>query len=381
MFVQAPAQLAHVVFVLELLSFLSSIFLPCSVYAARLFAPLFLRSQSNFCSTSTSPILNPFSHLFSTPTKQNKTSKPTARVSSSNKMEIEIMIPQVQSFLFLLFLAFSISFLLFSLVVLLLFRLRPWCNCLICKTYLTASWRSEFTNLSDWYTHLLKESKTGTVHIHVLRNTITANPANVKHILKTRFDNYPKGKQFSSILGDLLGQGIFNSDGAKWRFQRKMASLELGSISVRSYAFKTVCKEIEQRLIPLLESISRKDDSTGTFDIQDVFRWFAFDTICKLSFGLDPVCLELNTPMSDFANAFDTASTLSARRAITTAPIVWKLKRLLNVGSEKELKRAIQLVDDLAEAVIQERRKIGFSTGHDLLSRFMGAVNEQVDDK
>lgn len=287
---------------------------------------------------------------------------------------------QLQNYLFLLFLTFSISLLSFSLIVLFL-RLRPWCNCHLCKTYLSSSWRSEFTNLSDWYTHLLKESATGTVHIHVLGNTITANPANVEHILKTRFENYPKGKQFSLILGDFLGQGIFNSDGDKWCFQRKMASLELGSISVRSYAFKIVCKDIKQRLIPLLESVSGSDDSTGTVDIQDVFRRFAFDTICKISFGLDPGCLELNQPMSEFAVAFDTASRLSARRAITTAPIVWQLKRFLNVGSEKDLKHAIRLVDDLAKAVIHERRKIGFSSSHDLLSRFMGAVDEQVNDK
>jgi cytochrome P450 len=56
----------------------------------------------------------------------------------------------------------------------------------------------------------------------VLGNIITANPENVKHLLKTRFDNYPKGKPFSLILVDLLGRGIFNVDGNSWRFQRKI---------------------------------------------------------------------------------------------------------------------------------------------------------------
>ncbi|KAJ4766748.1 hypothetical protein LUZ62_077123 [Rhynchospora pubera] len=297
--------------------------------------------------------------------------------SATNQMEMEIA--QVQNSLSHLFFTFSISFLFFSIIVLFL-RSRPWCNCHICKTYLSFSWRSEFSNFSDWYTHLLKKSATGTVHIHVLGTTITANPANVQHMLKTRFENYPKGKQFSSILGDFLGHGIFNSDGDMWRFQRKMASLELGSVSVRSYAFKIVSTEINDRLIPFLRSISGRSNS-GTVDIQDLFRRFALDTICKISFGLDPGCLDLDLPMSDFANAFDTASRLSALRATTTAPIVWKLKRFLNVGSEKELKHAIKIIDGLAQAVIRERRKIGFSTGHDLLSRFMGAVQEQVDDK
>ncbi|KAJ0938583.1 hypothetical protein HanRHA438_Chr02g0051421 [Helianthus annuus] len=35
------------------------------------------------------------------------------------------------------------------------------------------------------------------------------NPENIEHILKTRFENYPKGKPFTDLLGDFLGIGIF----------------------------------------------------------------------------------------------------------------------------------------------------------------------------
>ncbi|CAL8170485.1 unnamed protein product [Prunus armeniaca] len=118
-----------------------------------------------------------------------------------------------------------------------------------------------------------------TIHIHVLRNTITANPENVEYMLKTRFENYPKGKPFSAILGDFLGQGIFNVDGHSWRFQRKMASLELGRHSVRSFAFEIVSHEIEHRLIPLLSSFSSSDDGGGSvLDLQDVFKRFSRST-------------------------------------------------------------------------------------------------------
>ncbi|KAF5751603.1 Cytochrome P450 94A1 [Tripterygium wilfordii] len=104
------------------------------------------------------------------------------------------------------FFTFTILFSLFSLSILVL-RMKPWCNCDVCQTYLTSSWTRDFDNLCDWYTHLLRSSPTGTIHVHVLGNIITANPDNVEHILKTKFDNYPKGKQFSAILGDLLGKG------------------------------------------------------------------------------------------------------------------------------------------------------------------------------
>ncbi|KAM7272836.1 hypothetical protein ACFE04_027500 [Oxalis oulophora] len=254
--------------------------------------------------------------------------------------------------------------------------IKLWCNCEICKAYVTSSWSKDFDNLADWYSHLLKQSPTSTIHIHVLGNTITANPQNVEYMLKTRFDNFPKGKPFSVLLGDLLGKGIFAVDGECWRFQRKLASLELGSVSIRSYAFEVVNSEIESRLVPLLTSFS--DQSRQTLDLQDVFRRFSFDIICKFSFGFDPECVSLTFLESEFANAFDMASKLSALRAISPSTLVWKVKRLFNVGSEKELKKSIKLVNALATRVIETRRKFGFSDKNDLLSRFMGSID---DDK
>ncbi|OAY51424.1 cytochrome P450 94C1 [Manihot esculenta] len=280
----------------------------------------------------------------------------------------------VPSVFSLLFFGFTLLFSFFSLIIYVL-RRKPWCNCEACKSYLTGSWSKDFPNLCDWYTHLLKKSPTGTIHLHVLGNIITSNPENVEYILKTNFDNYPKGKPFSGLLGDLLGRGIFNVDGDSWRFQRKMASLELGSVSIRMYAFELIMSEIRERLFPLLSSMAEKEEA---LDLQDVFRSFSFDYICKFSFGLDPGCLKLSLPISDFALAFDTASKLSAERALAPSPIVWKMKRLLNLGSEKKLSEAIKMVDELAQSLINHRRREGFSDNKDLLSRFMCSIN---DDK
>jgi cytochrome P450 len=266
-------------------------------------------------------------------------------------------------------------------VVLLLVRRWPWCSCHVCRAYLTGSWARDFTNLGDWYAHLLRESPTGTVHVHVLGCTVTANPANVEYMLKTNFDNFPKGRTFAALLGDLLGGGIFNVDGHAWRHQRKMASLELGSVAVRSYANKIIAQEVEARLVPLLADAA---DGGTVVDLQDVFRRFAFDTICKISFGLDPGCLEREMPVSKLAHAFDTATRLCAMRGAAASPLLWRMKRLLNVGSERELKEAIKLVDELAAAMIRERRKLGFTSSHDLLSRFMASAGgdaHAVDDK
>ncbi|KQJ89598.1 cytochrome P450 94C1 [Brachypodium distachyon] len=278
--------------------------------------------------------------------------------------------------------AFMVSSLLMASLaaVLLLARRWPWCGCHVCRAYLTGSWAKDFVNLGDWYAHLLRRSPTGTLAVHVLGCVVTASPANVEHVLRHRFDNYPKGKPFAAVLGDLLGGGIFNVDGDAWRRQRKMASLELGSVAVRSYAYSIVNQEVHGRLLPVLAAAA---GNGAVVDLQDVFRRFAFDTICKISFGLDPGCLELDMPMSELAAAFDTASRLSAMRGAAASPAVWKAKRLLNVGSERELRKAIALVDELAAAMIRQRRKLGFDNSHDLLSRFMAASagDDEHDDK
>lgn len=111
-------------------------------------------------------------------------------------------------------------------------------------------------------------------------------------------------------------------------------------------------------------------------DLQDIFKRFSFDNICRFSFGLDPGCLSLSLPISEFAVAFDLASKLSAERAITPYPVMWRIKRLFGLGSERKLSDAIKMVDDLAMEVIRHRREIGFSHRNDLLSRFMASIDD-----
>nr|DAD36235.1 TPA_asm: hypothetical protein HUJ06_006875 [Nelumbo nucifera] len=150
-----------------------------------------------------------------------------------------------------------------------------------------------------------------------------------------------------------MGRGIFNVDGDAWKFQRKPASLELGSVSIRSFAFEIVTTEIKRRLVPFLSSAAGEG---RVLDLEDVFRRFTFDNICRFSFELDPGCMELSLPISEFAMAFDLASRLSSQRALSLSSLIWKIKRLLNLGSEKRLKKAIRLINVLAEEVIRQGR-------------------------
>lgn len=241
--------------------------------------------------------------------------------------------------------------------------------------------------LLDWYTDLLSKSPTHTIVVHRLgarRIVVTANPGNVEYMLKTNFNNFPKGTPFTDILGDLLGYGIFNVDGELWFTQRKLASHEFSTKSLREFVFKTLEEEVDCRLIPLLEEAAERNE---IFDLQEILRRFAFETICKVSLGTDPCCLDLHCPLPPLVKAFDIASEISARRSMAPVFWFWKIKRALNLGSEKKLKEAVRLVHGSVAEIIQNKRRIleearenkrGISS--DLLSRLLqaGHVDEEV---
>ncbi|KAF3787111.1 Cytochrome P450 94B3 [Nymphaea thermarum] len=240
------------------------------------------------------------------------------------------------------------------------------------------SFYSNRYRLLDWYTDLLSRSPTRTIVIDRLGSVpviVTANPANVEYVLKTWFDNYPKGKPFTDILGDLLGRGIFNSDGNLWYRQRKAASLEFTTRSLRDYALRTVKDEASQRLLPLLQSACAEKRS---IDLQEILNRFTFDTVCKVSFGMDPGCLLPSMPTCLLAREFDVAAGICAMRAASPLPWTWKVKRALQIGSEKRLREAIHVVHSSVMEIIRKKKEAG--GGDDLLSRFVSMTGGDKDE-
>ncbi|XP_010545953.1 PREDICTED: cytochrome P450 94B3-like [Tarenaya hassleriana] len=244
------------------------------------------------------------------------------------------------------------------------------------------SFYSNRRRLLQWYTDLLSLSPSQTISLRRLgggRTVVTANPDNVEHILKTNFINFPKGKPFTDLLGDLLGGGIFNSDGDQWATQRKLASHEFTTRSLREFGFEALRDEVETRLVPTLSSAAAAGEAV---DLQEILKRFAFDVVCKFSLGTDPNCLDLTRPVSPIVEAFDAAAEISARRATEPVYAVWKVKRLLNVGSERRLREAIRTVHVSVSEIIRAKKKsLEIGTGNveakqDLLSRSPAAGND-----
>ncbi|XP_040384533.1 cytochrome P450 94B3-like [Oryza brachyantha] len=212
--------------------------------------------------------------------------------------------------------------------------------------------------LLDWYTEMLAASPTQTIVVDRLgarRTVVTANPANVEHMLRGNFGNYPKGKPFTDVLGDLLGMGIFNVDGELWHAQRKLVSHEFSARALRELEVTVLEAETRDRLVPALAAAAEGEG--GVVDMQDVLRRFAFDVICRVSLGVDPGCLDPALPAPRLAAAFDTAAGIIARRGAAPVAAVWKVKRALDAGSERRLREEVGVIHEAVMGLIRSRRK------------------------
>ncbi|KAL9427879.1 hypothetical protein AB3S75_029962 [Citrus x aurantiifolia] len=183
----------------------------------------------------------------------------------------------------------------------------------------------------DWSTEILKQCPNNTATFHRLgkiHGVITANPANVEHILKTNFENYPKGQRFVTLLEDFLGRGIFISEGELWKVQRKTSSYEFNTKSFRNF----------------------------------------------VAFNFDPACLGGDgTAGLEFMRAFEDAATLSSGRFYYAFKRMWSIKKKFNIGSERKLKNSIEIVHEFVNNIIRSRlEEKSENTDEDLLSRFIG---------
>ncbi|KAI3773032.1 hypothetical protein L6452_04229 [Arctium lappa] len=228
----------------------------------------------------------------------------------------------------------------------------------------------------QWTSDVVNNTPTKTVILRrplgALR-VITANPAVVRHILKTNFHLYPKGATAIHNAFDLLGDGIFNVDGDRWKLQRQVSSHEFNTRSLRHFVEHVVEVELNDRLVPIFSASAAT--GTAVLDFQDILQRFAFDNICQIAFGYDPAYLLPSLPEAIFATAFEEAVMIITGRIRSNLPLIWKLKRLLDVGSEKRLRIAVGVVREFANKLTKEKKQEleqkSSIDSVDLLSRFL----------
>ncbi|KDR66459.1 hypothetical protein GALMADRAFT_259238 [Galerina marginata CBS 339.88] len=107
----------------------------------------------------------------------------------------------------------------------------------------------------------------------------TAEPDHVKAILATEFDSFEKGSVFYKQMYSLLGTGVFNSDGAMWKFHRAITRPFFTRERISDF-------EIYDRNCDLSLKEAKKRLSEGyPIDFQDLVARFTLDSAAEFLFG------------------------------------------------------------------------------------------------
>jgi cytochrome P450 len=169
----------------------------------------------------------------------------------------------------------------------------------------------------------------------------------MEDVLKTHFDSFDKGPIDHYVLQDVLGDGIFAVDGAKWYHQRKIASHLFSHHMMRD----VMTKIIREKTQILCEILKKHSDTGKEINLADVFDRFTTDVFTKIGFGVELRSLD-EGKCQEYLDALRGISIHIIDRLLV--PVwMWELKKYLNIGSEKKLQAHLKVVNDMAFDIIQ----------------------------
>ncbi|KAL8115353.1 cytochrome P450 94A2-like [Apium graveolens] len=208
----------------------------------------------------------------------------------------------------------------------------------------------------QWTSDILLNSPSSSFILHRpfgQESVLTSNPANVKHMLETSFNVYQKGDTFRNTLSDLFGQGTFLADGEQWKSQRQVLSHEFDNQEFVKFFQSVVSSKIINGLIPVLSHASA---NKLELNFQDILERFGLDTICNVACGYDDNSLLPSLPPSVLGQAFHDALRISNQRFSELLPIIWRTKRFLNIGSEKELRNGLNVIQNFLKESVEKKK-------------------------
>eukprot|EP00937_MAST-01D_sp_MAST-1D-sp2_P006811 g6811.t1 len=152
----------------------------------------------------------------------------------------------------------------------------------------------------DWITERFGLLKTRTFRLAggcvFPPRVITSDPVVVRHMLKDKFDAYPKRLDYIYGFKHLLGDGIFSIDhgphapdgGKSWTAQRKGAA----RIFTRNN-FREGMRDVFVRNAVNMAAVLDRVGKTTAVDVQDLWFRYTMDSIGEIGFGVRMGTLEL----------------------------------------------------------------------------------------
>ena len=196
-------------------------------------------------------------------------------------------------------------------------------------------------------------------------------PELVDRVLKTEAERFPKSTVMSSMLGLLLGNGVFVSNGETWRKQRRMMDPAFEQARIQD-----VFPLMRNAADAMVERLSRNPDGTAVA-LDEEMTHVTADIIFRTIFSR-PLTREESTRIF---NAF------SRFQELAYAQGVWSMAgvpRWLSAGRLVAARHA-RTIRGLLERGVDERMAMLATGGsvehHDILSSLMEAVDPVTGDR
>ncbi|KAF9163796.1 hypothetical protein DFQ26_002129 [Actinomortierella ambigua] len=205
------------------------------------------------------------------------------------------------------------------------------------------------------------------------RIIVVHTPECMEHILKTNQENYVKGFKYFFPLRDLLGNGIFVSNGAQWRLHRKTASMLFTTRLYRDlvqHAFSETAVELGKVLEQSMDVTGETANVVASpslgggegggrpvrrgsrlVDLQCEFHKLTLQAFAQLSFGID--FHTLGTEGShEFGDAYDFMTAETDRQVQN--PLYFIMDRI--TGHQRTVDKALATLNRYAYDAIAARR-------------------------
>jgi cytochrome P450 len=173
------------------------------------------------------------------------------------------------------------------------------------------------------------------------------NPDMIKEVLVTRDKHFTKWFAVDR-LKEVLGQGLFVSEGAYHARQRKLSQPAFHRTRIAAYA---------DTMVKVATRVRDRWEAGKTFDLSGEMNWLAMVIVADTLFGADveSEAVEIQTALSEVLKMLE--------------------KTMLPPGEVEEFNQARERLDAAVLRIIQDRRAQGGDTG-DLLSMLLAARDE-----
>ncbi|KAE8151466.1 cytochrome P450 [Aspergillus avenaceus] len=160
---------------------------------------------------------------------------------------------------------------------------------------------------------IISEQENRYVSTYLLRNLgrnhiVTNDPKNIQAMLATQFKEFELGEGRIRGVHQLLGSGIFATDGEEWAHSRSMLRPHFTREHIANLALQERHVQNAMRQLPVAS-----DNWTGEVDIQTLFFRFTIDLSTEFLFGHS-----INSQLEEhsFATHFEQAQNLAAQRIL-----------------------------------------------------------------